>query len=167
MNGYNHCNTHLFPHRECLTSGNNHSDSDLSLPLSQYATHTDFVSHFDKLISNDLSFLHCNIRSLYKNIDKLENIISTLCKTTRYYSAFTKISSTIILNSLHMFIRIIQNKLYKTSQFALPKTRSNSWAKTIKCCAIENWSRIPLEINNKTCLALFLPNNNEFILLSC
>ena len=58
------------------TSSNNHSDSDLSLSLSQYATYTDFVSHIDKLMSNDLSLLHCNIRSLYKNMDKLEEIVT-------------------------------------------------------------------------------------------
>ena len=75
MSDCKHCNAQLFPDCECLTSSNNHSDSDLSLPLSQYATHTDFVGHIDKLMSNDLSLLHCNIRSLYKNIDKLEEIV--------------------------------------------------------------------------------------------
>ena len=41
-------------------------------------------------------------------------------------------------------------------QFALPKSRSNSGDKKIKHNAIQMWSRIPLEIKNKTCLALFL-----------
>jgi len=41
-------------------------------------------------------------------------------------------------------------------QFALPKARSNSGAKMIKHSAIEIWSRIPLEIENKTSLAFFL-----------
>jgi len=40
-------------------------------------------------------------------------------------------------------------------QFALPKARLNSSAKMIKHSAIEIWSRIPLEIKNKTCLAHF------------
>jgi len=40
-------------------------------------------------------------------------------------------------------------------QFALPKARSNSGAKMIKRSAIEIWSRIPLEIKNKTCLVTF------------
>ena len=40
-------------------------------------------------------------------------------------------------------------------QFALPKARSNSGAKMTKRSAIEIWSRIPLKIKNKTCLALF------------
>jgi len=40
-------------------------------------------------------------------------------------------------------------------QFALPKAHSNSGAKMIKQNAIQIWSRIPLEIKNKTCLALF------------
>jgi len=40
-------------------------------------------------------------------------------------------------------------------QFALPKALLNSGAKMIKHSAMEIWSRIPLEIKNKTCLALF------------
>jgi len=67
MNDCKYCNVQLFADCECLTSSNIHSDSDLSLPLSKYATHTDFVSHVDKLISKDLSLLHINVRSLYKN----------------------------------------------------------------------------------------------------
>jgi len=80
MNDCKHCNVQLLPDCECSTRTNNHSDSDVSLPLSQYATHTDFVSHVYKLMSNDLSLLHCNIRSLYKNIDKLEEIVSPSSK---------------------------------------------------------------------------------------
>ena len=45
-------------------------------------------------------------------------------------------------------------------QFALPKARSNSGAKMIKHSAIEIWSRIPLEIKNETCLALFSEYKN-------
>jgi len=78
MNDCKHWNAQVFSDCERLTSSNNHSDSDLSLSLSQYAAHTDYVSHVDKLMSNDLSLLHCNIRSLHKNIDKL--------KIPRYYS---------------------------------------------------------------------------------
>ena len=44
----------------------------------------------------------------------------------------------------------------KTRQFALLKACSNSGAKMIKYSAIEIWSKIPPEINNETCLALFL-----------
>jgi len=50
MNDCKHCSAELFLDCECLTSSNNHSDSGLSLPLSQYATHTDFVNHIDKLM---------------------------------------------------------------------------------------------------------------------
>jgi len=75
MNDCNHCNAQLFPDCQHLTSGNNHYDSNLSLLLSQHATHTDFRSHVGRLMSNDLSLLHCNIRYLYKNIDKLEEIV--------------------------------------------------------------------------------------------
>ena len=79
MSDCKHCNAELFPDCECLTSSNNHSDSDLSLPLSQYATHTDFVSHIDKLMSKYLSLPHCNM-SLYKNMDKLEEIVTSCSK---------------------------------------------------------------------------------------
>jgi len=48
-------------------------------------------------------------------------------------------------------------------QFALPKARSNSGAKMIKHSAIEIWSRIPLEIYNKTCLALFLEEYKKYV----
>jgi len=48
-------------------------------------------------------------------------------------------------------------------QFALPKPRSNSGAKMIKRSAIEIWSKIPLEIKNKTCLALFLEEYKKYL----
>jgi len=80
MSDCKHCNAELFPDCECLTCCNSHSDSDLSLPLSQCATHTDFASYFDTLLSNDLSLLYCNIRSLYKNRDKLEEIVPPCSK---------------------------------------------------------------------------------------
>jgi len=72
-----HCNAQLLPDCECLTSNNNHSDSDLEL--------------------------------------------------------------------------------------ALPKARSNSGAKMIKHSAIEIWSRIPLKIKNKTCLALFSEEYEKYV----
>jgi len=43
----------------------------------------------------------------------------------------------------------------KDRQFALPEARSKSSAKMIKCSALEIWSKIPSEIRNITCLALF------------
>jgi len=48
-------------------------------------------------------------------------------------------------------------------QFALPKARSNSGAKMTKHSAIEIWPRIPLEIKNKTCLALFLEEYKKYV----
>jgi len=48
-------------------------------------------------------------------------------------------------------------------QFALPKARSNSGAKMIKHNAIEIWSRIPLEIKNKTCLSLSLEEYKKYV----
>jgi len=52
----------------------------------------------------------------------------------------------------------------KTRQFALPKARSNSGAKMIKYGAIEVWSRIPSEIKNITCLALFSAEYKKYVL---
>jgi len=47
------------------------------------------------------------------------------------------------------------NRYGSDLQFALPKARLNSGAKMIKHSAIEIWSRIPLEIKNKTCWHFF------------
>jgi len=44
---------------ECLTNGNFQSDCYLSIPFSQFATHSDFVNNVDNLMSNYLSLLHC------------------------------------------------------------------------------------------------------------
>jgi len=77
----------LLPDGECLASGNNYSKCDLSTILSQYATHTDFVSHVDKLMSNDLSLLHCSIRYSYKKYRQALKSHISMIKTTRYYSA--------------------------------------------------------------------------------
>jgi len=110
MNDCKHCNTGLFPDCECLTSNNNHSDSDLSLPLSQYATHTDFASHIDKLMSNDLSLLHRNIRSLYKNIDELEEIVTPCSKPPDIIAlSETRIKETSIIATLPGYNFINEN----------------------------------------------------------
>jgi len=110
MNDCKHCNAELFPDCECLTSNNNHSDSDLSLPFSQYATHTDFVSHIDKLMSNDLSLLHCNIRSLYKNMDKLEEIVTPCSKPPDIIAlSETRIKETSIIATLPGYNFINEN----------------------------------------------------------
>jgi len=53
----------------------------------------------------------------------------------------------------------------KTRQFALPKARSNSGAKMIKFGAIETLSKIPSEIRNITCLALFAAKYKKYVLL--
>jgi len=53
----------------------------------------------------------------------------------------------------------------KTRQFALPKARSKSGAKMIKYSAIQISSKIPLEIKNITCLALFAAKCKKCVLL--
>jgi len=45
MNDCSLCNSQLFLDCQCLTNGDNHSENDFSLTLSQHATHTDFVRH--------------------------------------------------------------------------------------------------------------------------
>jgi len=110
MNDCKHCNAGLFPDCECLTSRNNHSDCDLSLPLSQYATHTDFVSHIDKLMSNDLSLLHCDIWSLSKNMDKLDEIVTPCSKPPDIIAlSETRIKETSIIATLPCYSFINEN----------------------------------------------------------
>jgi len=53
----------------------------------------------------------------------------------------------------------------KTRQFALPKAHSNSGAKMIKYSAIKISSKIPSEIKNITCLALFASKCKKYALL--
>jgi len=53
----------------------------------------------------------------------------------------------------------------RTQQFASPKARSNSGAKMIKYIAIEISSKIPSEIKNITCLALFVAMYKKYVLL--
>jgi len=48
---------------------------------------------------------------------------------------------------------------------ALPKARSNSGAKMIKYSAIEISSKIPSEIKNIMCLALFTAKYKKYVLL--
>jgi len=51
----------------------------------------------------------------------------------------------------------------KTRQFALPKARLNSGAKTIKISGIEILSKIPLQIKNKQCLAPFSAECKKYV----
>ena len=53
----------------------------------------------------------------------------------------------------------------KSRQFALPKPRSKSGAKMIKYSAIEISSKIPSEIKNITCFALFAAKYKKYGLL--
>jgi len=53
----------------------------------------------------------------------------------------------------------------KTLQFALLKARLSSGAEMIKSSAIEISSKIPSEIKNITCLALFAAKYKKYVLL--
>ena len=44
----------------------------ISVSSSKYATHTDFVTHVNKSMPNDLILLHCIIKYVFKNRYKLE-----------------------------------------------------------------------------------------------
>ena len=61
-------------------------------------------------MSNDLSLLHCNIRSLYKNIDKLEEIV-TPCSKPPDITALseTRIKETSIIATLPGYNFISEN----------------------------------------------------------
>jgi len=149
MNDCKHCNAQLFPDCECLTSSNNYFENDLSLPLSQYTTRTDFVSHVDMLMSKDLSLLHFNVRSLYKYYN---------LEVSKFMYKHTNSQLTVTFKSYSKFITDVHpynTRQTKTRQFALPKARSNSGVTMIKYSVIEIWSRIPSEIINKTCSGLF------------
>ena len=74
------------------------------------ATHTDFVNHIDKLMSNDLSLLHCNIRSLYKNMDNLEEIVTPCSKSPDVIAlSETRIKETSIIATLPGYNFINEN----------------------------------------------------------
>jgi len=64
-------------------------------------THSDFVGHMDTLMSKDLSLLHCNIRSLYKNTDKLGEIVAPCSKPPDIMALWeTRIKETSIIAPL-------------------------------------------------------------------
>jgi len=65
-----------------------------------------------------------------------------------------------------MFIRIIRGKS-KLDNLLYQKHPSNAGAKMIKYSAIKIWSRIPSEIKNKTCSALFSAEYKIYALLGC
>jgi len=61
-------------------------------------------------MSNDLSLLHCNIRSLYKNIDKLEEIVTPCSKTPDIIALLeTRIKDTSIIATLPGYNFINEN----------------------------------------------------------
>ena len=79
----------------------------------------------------------------------------------KWANACTKYATAQLPATFNNYFKLIKDvhsydtRQVKTRQFALPKARSNSSAKMIKYSAIEIWSKIPPEIKNKTCLALF------------
>jgi len=62
-------------------------------------------------------------------------------------------------------VYLYNTRQFKTRQFALPKARSKSGAEIIKRSATEIWSKLPLEIKNKPCLALFSAEYKKYVLL--
>jgi len=83
--------------------------TDLSLSPSQYATYIEFffVSHVE-LTSNDLSLLHCSVRPLFKNEDKLQKIIIHVQNHTIALSE-TKLQANLKYSPLHGYHFIGEN----------------------------------------------------------
>jgi len=51
-------------------------------------------------------------------------------------------------------VHLYNTRQTKSRKFALPKARSNSGVKMLKCSATKIWSNISLDIKNKSCLTL-------------
>jgi len=98
------------------------------------------------------------IATIYKTqkIIQLKDIYNVEVRKFMYTNAKSWLPATFI-NYFKLITDVYSynTKQVKTRQFALPKARSKSGAKMIKLSAVEIWSKMPLEIKNKQCLALF------------
>jgi len=116
----------------------------------------------DKLLTNKVTTIYKMQKILeLKDISNLE--VSKLMykyTTSQLPAAFNNYFK--LITDVHSY----NTRQVKTRQFALPKARSTSGAKTIKYSTMEIWSKIPPEIKNKTCLALFLAEYKKYVLLS-
>jgi len=116
----------------------------------------------DKLLTNKVTIIY-----KMQKILKLKDLYNLEVSKFMYKYTTSQLPATFnnyfkLITGVHSY----NTRQVKTRQFALPKARSSSGAKMIKSSAIEIWSKIPPEIKNKTCLALFLAEYMKYILLS-
>jgi len=78
MNDISFRDPQLLPYCQFLTIGDNYSVRFIITTL-QFATPTCFASRVDKLILNDISVVHYNVRSLFKNKKNIVEIIPPSC----------------------------------------------------------------------------------------
>ena len=120
------------------------------------------VLNTDKLLTNKVTTIY-----------KMQKILQLKDIYNHEVSKFMfKYTTSQLLATFNNYFKLITDvhsyntRPIKTQQFALPKPRSNSGAKMITYRAIEICSKIPPEIKNKTCLALFLAEYKKYVLLS-
>jgi len=96
----------------------------------------------DKLVTNIVT-------TIYKTqkIIQLKDIYNLEVSKFMYKYTTSQLSATFdnyfeLITDVHSY----NTRQIKSRKFALPKARSNSGAKMIKCSAIEIWSKIPLQI---------------------
>ena len=107
--------------------------------------------NLNKLLTNEVTTIY-----IMQKITQLKDIYNLEVSKFMYKYSTPQLPAT--FNNYFKLITDVypyNKRQIKTRQFALPKAHSNSGAKIIKCNAIEIWSKIPPEIKNKTCLALF------------
>jgi len=117
----------------------------------------------DKLLTN-------KVTAIYKmqKIPQLKDIYNHEVSKFMYKYTTSELPATFnnyfkLVTDVHSY----STRQIKTRQFAFPrKARSNSGAKMIKYSAIGIWSKIPPEMKNKTCLAIFLAECKKHVLLS-
>jgi len=116
----------------------------------------------DKLLTNKVTII-CKMQKILQ----LKDIYNLEVSKFMYKSTTSKLPATFnnyfkLITDVHSY----NTRKIKIRQFALPKARSNSGAKMIKYSVIKIWSKIPPEIKNKMCLALFLAEYKKYVLLS-
>jgi len=119
---------------------------------------------------NTNTLLNTKVNTIYKTQKILQlKDIYTFLKWTN--SCTNMLTISYLLRLTNNYLKLITDvhsyntRQIKTRRFALPKARSNSGAEMIKFSAIEIWSRIPSEIKNETCLALFSAEYKKYVLL--
>jgi len=118
--------------------------------------------NLNKLLTNEVTTIY-----IMQKITQLKDIYNL--EVSKFMHKYSTSQLPATFNNYFKLITDVypyNKRQIKTRQFALPKARSNSGAKIIKCNAIEIWSKIPPEIKNKTCLALFLAEYKKYVLLS-